>query len=407
MSFKRPEIKTTSLLKEVTNRYNKELKEAAEKKEVPIGWVTAVSPVEILWAMDIFPYYPENYGTLVGAKKMTRDFSQAAEAQGYPVDICSYAKAGFGAVCMERTGDENPLGELAHPDIIVSCNSQCISLQKWFSNAGKEFQVPYFNLDFPIVHGELTSHIKDYLMEQLQELIEFLEKATGKKMDYSRLQEVLALSNEACALWNDVLEMATYKPARFTFFDACIHMAPIVNWRGTQVAVDYYKALKDELLTWIENDIQSIPGEKYRLYWDHIPIWASLRFFSEYFGENKAAVLCSLYTHSWAYNFDISRPLETLAENYSAVFVNRGFGKRISMKMDLMKRYSVDGFVFNLNRSCKPNSLTLYDKKRAISERTGVPGMVFEADMCDKRFIDEDKIKRQLDAFLEQIDKVN
>ncbi|MCL6645643.1 MAG: alpha/beta fold hydrolase [Dehalococcoidia bacterium] len=109
----------------------------------------------------------------------------------------------------------------------------------------------------------------------------------------------------------------------------------------------------------------------------------------------------------WAYRFDPDRPLESMAENYTEEFVNRGFEYRIRRKTDFMKKYGVDGFVLFSNRSCKPNSFGLYDKRNIISERTGLPGIVFEADMSDLRYFSEEQIKEKLNIFFAQLEKNN
>ena len=63
-------------------------------------------------------------------------------------------------------------------------------------------------------------------------------------------------------------------------------------------------------------------------------------------------------------------------------------------------RFAVDGLVFHSNRSCKPYSLGQYDLLEQVSQRTGVPGLVLEADMCDMRLYAEEPIKNRVQAFL-------
>jgi benzoyl-CoA reductase/2-hydroxyglutaryl-CoA dehydratase subunit BcrC/BadD/HgdB len=55
------------------------------------------------------------------------------------------------------------------------------------------------------------------------------------------------------------------------------------------------------------------------------------------------------------------------------------------------------------NRSCKPYSLGQYDMKRLVSERTGRPGLIIEADHCDPRAYAEEPIKTRVQAFMETL----
>lgn len=392
------QFKTVKLFKELMATYYARGAEA-RKNNIPVAWVTAVFPVEILYAAEIFPYYPENFGALAAARKVAHKLSEAAEAKGYFYDLCGYARCGIG----DAYSQEHPVGEIERPDLLFCCNTQCGSLPKWFEAAGRFYNAPYFLLDSPLIEGEPGDPGRNYFISQLEEMIAFLEQATGKKFSYDRLAKVLELSNEACRLWNEILDTAALKPAPFGFFDACFHMAPIVTWRGTEEAVIYYQALKEELGQRIQNGIRAIPDERYKIYFDHIPVWPKLRWFSDLFAQHGALVAVSQYTHSWAYSFDPAQPLESLADNYTQAFVNRSFDYRIKLKIDFIKKYGVDGFVLFSNRSCKPNAFGLYDKKNEISRLTGLPGIVFEADMSDLRFFSEELVRARLETFFEQL----
>jgi len=390
---------TANLMKRLMADYYKQGAEAKEKG-IPVAWVTAVFPVEIIYAAGMFPFYPENFGAVAAARKMAHTLSSVAEAKGYAHDLCAYARCGLG----DAHSKEHPLGEIVRPDLLLCCNTQCGSLSKWFEVAGRFYQAPYFLLDAPQVGMEPEALCKQYFTAQLQELIAFLEGYTGNKFDYDRLREVIGYANEACRLWNEILEAAALKPAPFGFFDACYHMAPIVTMRGTPQAVEYYRTLQHELEDRIAKNIFAIKDERYKLYFDHIPLWPKLRWFSELCASHNALVVVSQYTHSWAYQFDLDQPLESLAENYTEEFVNRVFDYRAQRMLKLMRQYDVSGFILFSNRSCKPNAFGLYDTKNFLSNKTGLPGVVFEADMSDLRFFSEAQVLAKLEPFFEQIE---
>lgn len=391
-------FQTAQLMKEMMKKYYEE-GATAKDRGIPVAWVTAVSPVEILYAAGVFPYYPENFGAVAAARKVADKLSVYAEAKGYAHDLCGYARCGIG----DAYADEHPIGEIVKPDALFCCNTQCGSLPKWFEVAGRFYNAPYFLLDAPQIGNEPEELCTSYFIEQLYEMISFLEKITGNSFDDDRLAEVLHLSNEACRLWNEVLDTAALKPAPFGFFDACFHMAPIVTMRGTREAVSYYQALKEEVDERIKEGIHAIPNERFKIYFDHIPLWPKLRWFSDLFAAHDSLVAVSQYTHSWSYSFDLRRPIESLAEQYTEGFVNRFFDYRLQLKMNFFKKYSVDGFVLFSNRSCKPNAFGLYDKRSILNEKTGLPGVVFEADMSDLRFFSESRILAKLEPFFEQL----
>ena len=74
------------------------------------------------------------------------------------------------------------------------------------------------------------------------------------------------------------------------------------------------------------------------------------------------------------------------------------------MVTDLVERFQVDGMVFHSNRSCKPYSLGQYELLDEVSARTGAPGLVIEADMCDTRFYASEPTKNRIQAFLDLLE---
>ena len=63
---------------------------------------SAVVTQENLTTMDIAVVYPENFSAAMGAKHYSGHFCDVAEADGYSIDICSYARNHFGYIKEER-----------------------------------------------------------------------------------------------------------------------------------------------------------------------------------------------------------------------------------------------------------------------------------------------------------------
>jgi len=180
-------------------------------------------------------------------------------------------------------------------------------------------------------------------------------------------------------------------------------MAPIVTLRGTQEVVDYYKLLRDEMLERVANGIGAVEDEKYRLIWDNIPIWYEMRNLGNLFAGNHACLVADTYTTAWAVDIKIEDPLTSMADAYTKVYLNISIDLMLDQLIALIERYSADGLVMHSNRSCKPYSLGQYDLARAVTERTGKPALIIEADMTDSRAFSEAQTRERVDAFIESL----
>jgi benzoyl-CoA reductase/2-hydroxyglutaryl-CoA dehydratase subunit BcrC/BadD/HgdB len=374
----------------------------AEQTGKKVAWITSGGPVEPLIAMDIIPVYPENYGAMIGASKMGGDLCQKAEEMGYSGDLCSYARADIAS----STVNGGPIGGLPRPDMLICCNNICGTVLKWYEIQARYYHVPLFILDTPFCHTDYTEEAKRYVRRQILEYIAFLEDATKKRFDYDRMQEVGKLSIEGQRLWQAVLDTAMNKPSPLTCFDAFFHLALIVTLRGTQIAVDYYRSLLEEMQQFVADGIGAIPNEHYRLLWDNLPIWYRMRWLSEKFAAHDACLVADTYTTAWCMSLrymDEHNFLDSMAEGYTKSYLNIGVDQMITIILEMVDKYEVDGFVMHSNRSCKPYSLGQYDIQRAVERERNIPSLIIESHMVDERSFSESQAETRIDAFMEML----
>jgi benzoyl-CoA reductase/2-hydroxyglutaryl-CoA dehydratase subunit BcrC/BadD/HgdB len=392
-------------MRELMTAYYLSAKEA-ENNDRKVAWVTSGAPVEFLHAMDVIPIYPENHAAMCGASKMAVELQQASEDKGYSIDLCSYARTDIGSIL---TG-KSPVMGLPRPDFMVACNNICTTVVKWYEVVGQIYEVPVFMMDMPFLHEGLRDHIVDYVADQMEEFVGFLEERAGKKFDHGRFLDVLRKTAETTQLWQDILNTCTHVPAPMTCFDAFVHIAPIVTLRGTQECIDYYTILKQELEERMAGGIGAVPEERHRLLWDNLPIWFNLRDLSDRLAGWKACLVAATYADSWCVKIPLGEntmKVETafreLARAYLVPYINNNFAERVQILKSMIARYKVDGFLMHSDRSCKPYSLGQYVIRDEVTRETGVPGLVIEADMNDSRQWAEGPTLTRIQAFLESL----
>jgi len=368
----------------------------------PMAWVTSGAPVEILVGMGVATVYPENYGALVGAQRAAVPLAQIAEERGFSPDLCSYARSHVGSVLDPRNA---PQGGLPKPDLLVASNNICGTVIKWYQALAEELNVPLFLLDAPYQHEPgLADHTVQYVAAQLEELIDWVTRHTGRKLNEKKFATALQLSNQAVTLWREIRELCQARPSPLNAPDLFLTMAPIVVLRGTKDAVSFYQKLKAEVEERVARGEGAILEERYRLLWDNIAIWYQLFRLFSLFIDAGACFVVDTYTNAWSVSVETDEPILGLAKTYSTVYINQSLQVRTDQVTDLVQRFAVDGMVFHSNRSCKPYSLGQYELLEQVSQRTGVPGLILEADMCDSRLYAEEPIKNRIQAFLDLLE---
>ncbi|MBC7342373.1 MAG: 2-hydroxyacyl-CoA dehydratase [Clostridia bacterium] len=375
------------------------LKAKLSEGQRPIAWSTAIAPAEFLEAMNIITVYPENHAALAGARKMGVQLAEHAEARGYSSDICSYARADFGAIF----SGQSPVGGLPRPNLLVCCNNTCQTVTKWYENLARHFQVPLVLIDVPFNHrSEISPHAIEYIVEQFHYLVEVLEQVTGNRFNWERFWEVVDVSSRSSRLWREILEMGAHRPCPFTAFHLFNYMAPIVMMRGSNEALEFYQFLKSELEERIASGYAAVPGEEYRLMWDGIPVWFEMGHMHYLLKDLKACLVCSSYTDAWILEF-AEPTLEAMAKTYASIMINRNLDDKLAYVSGLIEKYSLDGIIHHSNRSCKPACFGVYEIHRLLQDEWGLPVLAIDADQCDSRAYSRAQTDVRIQAFIEAL----
>ena len=371
-----------------------------------VAWCTSAGPVELLEAMGFHLYFPENHGALLGARRQATGFIGQANAKGDSPDICSYLTADIGAHLRCETPLKEAYGIDAppKPDVLVYNTSQCREVQDWFSFYGREFGVPVLGIHSPWKAASIGPESVADVTAQLERMAEALAPLAGAPLNRARLAEVVKLSSQASAYWKRFLETGRARPSPITFFDATIHMAPIVVMRGQEATRDYYRGLVEEAEALVRAGAAAVEGERLRFYWDGMPNWGKLRFFSELFTRLKVCAVASTYCLSWVFDeLDYKRPLESMAEANLKVFINRSEGYKETYLVNAVKAYSIDAILFHEAKTCPYNTNSRFGLPQRLLEGHGIRSTTLYGDLCDLRCFSEDQTETSVEALVEQL----
>ncbi|MDH5559698.1 MAG: 2-hydroxyacyl-CoA dehydratase family protein [Deltaproteobacteria bacterium] len=378
------------------------LDEASRNPDRKVAWCTSVGPAEILRAMDFEVYFPENHGALLGATRTTEKTIPLADSRGYSQDICSYLRSDIGAYLQGFTPLERAYGikSVPKPDVLVYCTNQCKDVMHWFEFFSRQYQAPIFGIHPPTNLPEIQqSHIRD-VTDQYKELILFLEEITHSKIKPDRLAQAVKLSKEATDLWADVLGLCRNSPSPFDFFDATISMGPIVVLRGTEIAKDFYQKLYSEITAQIARQ-GSDNQERFRLYWDGMPVWGRLRSLSGLFDNHHASIVASTYCNSWIFSdFNPEKPLESMALAYLKIFINRNDHYKEEYILNIIEEFNIDGVVFHNAKTCPNNTNIHYNLPNRLRSK-GIKSVVIDGDLNDLRCFSDEQSANRIEAFLE------
>jgi len=161
------------------------------------------SPI-VLLAMDIVPVVMEPLTVLPSIlwKRGTYDFMNFCFEAGLSETSCSSQRGALGAY----------LADLCQPiDFIVfDSGGVCDTNANVFSFSASYMNKPMFQLDYPA--SFLDEKTREYQRKDFRDLIAFLEKQTGKKLDIHRLRKGLEETHKQDLILSQIDELQMLKP---------------------------------------------------------------------------------------------------------------------------------------------------------------------------------------------------
>lgn len=378
---------------------------------------------------DVYNVAGEPYGASVA---YFHDFSakceEAGEKAGISRDLCAYLRNYWGSVIIDKfiLPDGTVLDGFPKPDFSITFHI-CCSHAKWYQYASEmEGGVPFWALDAgPRVGVEMTEDSMNYIVEELGEGIEWLEKATGRTFDDELFVEGINNEIASYSLWADVCTYNQAIPAPLdekSMYSLYVLNTMCPQWEET---VHFYEHLRDEVKDRVERGIAAVPTEKYRLMTDSQPPWGFLEVFRYLEKEYGVVSIGSLYSMGfacWDFAADGSlrapkTPKELGLDIKSRQDALRAYAQfklggwkilgmwsscqiKNEWMMKMVWQWKVDGVMIHLNRGCEGAALGQMENRLALVE-AGVPVVTYEGNMADNRDFDYARTLAKIEAFLD------
>ncbi len=423
--YKTEPLKCWKKAKELRLKYYKDYQEAHTKGGIRwTGGAWSFDAIPAGLGRDVYNVTGEPYSASVAFdRKLSMECLEAAEAKGWARDLCSYMRNYWGSMYLGKYafGGDYPDPDFCFQDHI------CCSHGKWYQHVAEYKKVPYFCIDVSVgPYEDLDENRLMFVVNQMHESIEWLEKTTGRKYQDELLIEAVENETRSTSTWAEVCCLNMAKPAPLdekTMYSLYVHGT--LAKHAKEVA-DFYEELRDEVRYRVENQIAAVPNEQCRLMSDTQPPWGFLKVF-RYLEKYGALSVGSLYTFGligiWETKPDGSWGPRTTPMQKGEKITSRDQALRIladwnlskpewqhfydpNLKTDMMlqivKQWQLDGVMLHLNRGCEGLSCGIMENRLGIA-RAGVPIMTFEGNMGDEREFDEKRVMVRIDSFMETL----
>ncbi|HHU68934.1 MAG TPA: 2-hydroxyacyl-CoA dehydratase [Thermoanaerobacterales bacterium] len=345
------------------------------------AWVNIFTPTEIFHAMGVFPLFIEAYSSFMSGFFIEDVLIDKAEAAGISNTLCSFHKAFIGA---------GEYGILQKPKMAVTTSIICDANLNTFRYLAKKYDIPFYIIDVP---SKSSENAVEYVKDQLVEIIQMSEDVFSQKFDIDKLGEIVKIENKTNEYRRKYLSYLSTKVCHSIMSFEMFMLFTSHVFMGRPETLKYYQKLLQ--------DIKNAPERsKKGIFFIHlVPMWEPS--FQQYFnlGENYD-ILGSDLNYDFIGKIDTSDPLKGIAEKLIGTTYNGDFAKISSHITKIIDIVKPDGIIQFCHWGCKQSIGTANLYKNILKEK-GIPFLIVDGDIMDKRNNQEGQINTRLEAFLE------
>ncbi|MFA6233878.1 MAG: 2-hydroxyacyl-CoA dehydratase family protein, partial [Bacteroidota bacterium] len=154
----------------------------------------------------------------------------------------------------------------------------------------------------------------------------------------------------------------------------------------------------------VDDGIGAVQGERFRLYWEGMPMWFRLNGMAKLFAGLHACVAASTYCNSWVFDdLDPANPFDSSAFAYTKLFIVRSDNVKQGVIERHLKEFAIDGIVYHDAKTCPRNSNNRYGLQMRVQKQTAVPYLELNGDLNDSRCYSEEQSIIAIETFVNQL----
>ena len=422
-------LKTWNKAKEIRQNYYRDYAQAHEKGGIRwAGGAWSFDAIPAGLGEDVYNITSEPYAASIAFdKKFSLECLEAVERKGYARDLCSYMRNYWGSIILDKYAFG---GKFPRPDFIWQ-DHICCSHAKWYQVVTDlEPGIPHFCIDVavgPYPYEQLTENKLNYVVGQMHDGIDWMEKVTGRTYNDELLIKAVNDECRSTSVWAEICTLNKTIPAPLD--EKSMYSLYVLGtlMKHSQIVADYYEELRDEVKDRVERGIAAVGNEQCRVMSDTQPPWGFLRVF-RYLEKFGTVSVGSLYTFGligmWEVKEDGTWGPRVTPQQKGVEIKDRDQALRIlaewnlikpewqhfyspDYKSDMMiriaKEWKLNGVMLHYNRGCEGLTVGIAENRLAL-QKAGFPVMTFEGNMGDEREFDETRTMARIDAFMETLD---
>lgn len=356
-------------------------------------------PTELIAAFDCFGFYMDVIPFRLSTNPtLTAQYIDEAEKYVAPT-MCGLDKTELGAWICGAYGIK--------PDMFIYNSVPCDSSRLAYPAMEKMMNVPSFSFDTPFRRDDRGA---EYLADQCEDFIAFMEEQTGHKLDWDKLKYYMENANRNFELQKKCADLRKLKP--------CPLPGRLLVLNGTTNAVACYPEMGDLLQSELEMGqmmadmgMGACPEEKYRVAMLQNMIWGAAGIMDWMQMEYNAVAVMDAFGFQGDIMYehmddrrDCLKVMGKKLQNNPMIHGASGPSEyHIQMVDQIFQEYDPNVSMFLGHVGCKHTWATAKMVSDMVQEKYGLPTLYLDLDCIDGRYKSSDEVKAQIAEYFETV----
>jgi benzoyl-CoA reductase/2-hydroxyglutaryl-CoA dehydratase subunit BcrC/BadD/HgdB len=286
------------------------------------------------------------------------------------------------------------LGYMPHADILLSSSYFCDGKARLNQILAGYHDRDVITLDVP---NKIDKESIDYVASQLRYIAGRLEAVCGHKLDPERLRNCIRALNRGRAAYARLAEIQRSSPFPWNGINV-LNMCIFGNMmNGRPIQEQLYDELVEECRAKLDSG--TLPPEKFRIFWlawyppQPTNINSILR-------KNSVSIVMGEQARVYWDEMDERKPFESMALRCMQNPYVGAMEQRLANILNIVDEYNPDGVIHFSVDACRHSSAGQRLIRDALEKR-GIPFMVLDGDMSDKRKYSAERTQFILENFIE------
>jgi benzoyl-CoA reductase/2-hydroxyglutaryl-CoA dehydratase subunit BcrC/BadD/HgdB len=391
-----PELRIA--LDKVKNALKRNLEKAQEGLPI-VGYHFAI-PGEYLSCFDCVPVCLEGTGYYLSTLLLdgVEKYYDLMINWGHPFHTCTAQKGPMGMT----------LDDLYRFDAILiptaPCDNTCASY-------------PFFELEkkFPLIIADMPFRRDqkgyEYYADQIKNSLIKLGRVIGQEPDFEKMKNHIEIENRVQQMRFEIFELTKAIPSPISNIYNAVSAGTFIQISGTQENLSFYEEVLDIVKRRYKKKQHHGGEEKIRSIWPYMVTYFDMSLCEWLDRELGMSILFDIFNYNFSEPINTKSDLDTLFYDMAKKGMGWPMVKQstdfyyasLENCLKMAKDFCVDCFIYTQSLACKQFGSFPQLLREALKDELGIPMLLIEFDVGDKRFTSLKVIKEKIKMFAQTL----